>query len=91
MKKTKIAGAIYSSNLEALLSANTQAEGAQAETTQAGDLHNMVSKAKVNFDFRYQYEFVEQNGFGEDTCTSTLRTRLSYTSATLHGVSLKNY
>ncbi len=47
----------------------------------------MVSNGKVNFDFRYRYEFVDQEGFDEDTGASTLRSRLSYTSATLNGVS----
>jgi hypothetical protein len=82
MKKIPITGTIFSTLLLALLSAM-----AQAEETWADDLAGMVTNGKVNFDFRYRYEFVDQEGFDENAGASTLRSRLSYTSATLNGVS----
>jgi hypothetical protein len=82
MKKTYIAGIICFTILTGLFSTN-----AQAESSWTDDLTGMVSNGKVNFDFRYRYEFVDQDGFAENAKASTLRSRLSYTSASLHGVS----
>lgn len=82
MKKAHIVATIFSTLLLTLLDTT-----AQAEESWADDLAGMVSDGKVNFDFRYRYEFVDQEGFDEDAGASTLRSRLSYTSATLNGVS----
>jgi len=82
MKKNHLAGVICSALL-ATLAVST----AQAESTWADDLAGMVSEGKVNFDFRYRYEAVDQDGFDENAKASTLRSRLSYTSATLNGIS----
>ena len=40
----------------------------------------MVSDSALNLNFRYRYEFVEQDGFAKDAYASTLRTRLAYRS-----------
>lgn len=40
-----------------------------------------LSNGTVGLNFRYRYEFVDQDGLGEDAGASTLRTRLTYTSA----------
>lgn len=82
MKKTHITGVICSTLLATLTGG-----AAQAESTWADDLAGMVSEGKVNFDFRYRYEAVDQDSFDENAGASTLRSRLSYTSATLNGVS----
>ncbi len=37
--------------------------------------------SKLDLDFRYRYEFVDQDGFAKDALASTLRTRLAYRSA----------
>ncbi len=58
-----------------------------ADQHQAETLSEMVSSGKVGFDFRYRYESVEQQGFTEDAGASTLRSRLSFTSAALNGFS----
>ena len=41
---------------------------------------------KVHLDFRYRYEQVDQQDFEHDAYASTLRTRLSYTTAEWHGL-----
>ncbi len=38
-------------------------------------------QSKLDLDFRYRYEFVDQDGFVKDANASTLRTRLAYRSA----------
>ncbi len=40
----------------------------------------LISDGKLNLDFRYRYEFVDQDGFAKDAYASTLRTRLAYRS-----------
>jgi len=82
MEKARITVTIFCTLLLALISSTTTAEETWAE-----DLAGMVSKGELNFDFRYRYEFVEQDGFDENAGASTLRSRLSFTSAPLHGVS----
>ena len=37
-------------------------------------------KSEFDLDFRYRYEFVDQDGFAKDAHASTLRTRLAYRS-----------
>ncbi len=37
-------------------------------------------KSKFDVNFRYRYEFVDQDGFTKDAHASTLRTRLAYRS-----------
>jgi hypothetical protein len=59
----------------------------QADEAWTGDLNKMVTEGKVNFDFRYRYEFVDQDGIDKDAGASTLRSRLTYQSAELRGIS----
>ncbi len=40
----------------------------------------LIGESKLNLDFRYRYEFVDQDGFAKDAFASTLRTRLAYRS-----------
>jgi len=82
MNKTKLLAMLYLAVFTHFLSANVQADDAWAD-----DLAGMVTNGKVNFDFRYRYEFVDQDGFDNNARASTLRSRLSYTSAPLRGVS----
>ncbi|MDA1075064.1 MAG: alginate export family protein, partial [Proteobacteria bacterium] len=51
------------------------------------DLTRMVREGQTTFDFRYRYENVDQDGFKEDADASTLRSRLTYTSADLNNFS----
>ena len=44
------------------------------------DIRAIVEDGEVNLDFRYRYEFVDQDGFSEDADASTLRSRLSLKS-----------
>ena len=44
------------------------------------DIPAIVEHGEVNIDFRYRYEFVDQDGFSEDADASTLRSRLSLKS-----------
>ena len=39
-----------------------------------------ISDGKLDLNFRYRYEFVDQDGFTKDAHASTLRTRLAYRS-----------
>ena len=40
----------------------------------------LISDGKLSLNFRYRYEFVDQDGFTKDAHASTLRTRLAYRS-----------
>ena len=40
----------------------------------------LIGDGKLNLDFRYRYEFVDQDGFVKYALASTLRTRLAYRS-----------
>lgn len=46
-------------------------------------LSTSVSEGKVNFDFRYRYEFVDQASFDKNANASTLRSRLTFGSGAL--------
>jgi len=52
------------------------ARAADREQSEPG----LISDGKLNLDFRYKYEFVDQDGFANDAHASTLRTRLAYES-----------
>ncbi len=82
MNKTKLAAMTCSIALTGFLNTNVQ-----ADVSWTDDFTSMVTKGKFNFDFRYRYEFVKQDGFENNARASTLRSRLSYTSAPLRGVS----
>ena len=52
------------------------ARAADPEQSKSG----LISDGKLRLDFRYRYEFVDQDGFAKDAYASTLRTRLAYRS-----------
>jgi len=52
----------------------------------AETLSQALSDGKPEFDLRYRYEAVDQDGFDLDAKASTLRFRFGYTSAPLHGI-----
>ena len=83
MRKALIAGAVASGVL-----ANLVTGAVQADESWTGDLSKMATEGKVNFDFRYRYEFVDQDGIDKEAGASTLRSRLSYNSANLRGFSV---
>ena len=82
MKKTTIAVNACTGILASLLGASVQAEEAWT-----GNLVDMVAKGTVNFDFRYRYEGVDQDGFSRNAGSSVLRSRLTYTTGSLSGFS----
>lgn len=61
--------------------------GVKAEQEPARDLVGMVKQGDVNFDFRYRYEYVDDDGFDEEAKASTLRSRLTFASAAYRGFS----
>ena len=59
-------------------------------TDNAGEvtsLSEMLSAGKTSLNFRYRYEFVDQDGFSKDANASTVRSRLAFQSAALNGFS----
>jgi hypothetical protein len=61
---------------------------AQAQDGWGDKLSKMVTDGKASLDFRYRYEFVDQEGFDKDAKASTLRSRLTLASAKLNGFSV---
>ena len=57
----------------------------QAE--EATSFTEMATKGKANLDFRYRYENVDQDDFSRTASANTLRSRLTLSSASWHGVS----
>ena len=49
----------------------------------ADGLQGMISNGDYKFDFRYRYEDVDQDNIDQDAGASTLRTRFTWTSATV--------
>ena len=60
---------------------------AQANSSGFDDIAKMVEEGTAKVDFRYRYEGVEQEGFDKDANASTLRSRLTLTSASVGGFS----
>jgi hypothetical protein len=58
-----------------------------AEQATVQSLADMVKQGDVNFNFRYRYEYVDQDGFDEEANASTLRSRLTFASASYKGLS----
>ncbi|WP_165954211.1 alginate export family protein [Seongchinamella unica] len=58
-----------------------------AEESQAPGFTNMFSDGKTSFNFRYRYEYVDQDGLSRNAKASTLRSRLTFTSAEYRGLS----
>ncbi len=57
---------------------------AQAEVN---SLSEAVSEGKVGLDFRYRYEYVDQDGIDRSADASTLRSRINFGTAAWQGVS----
>ncbi len=60
---------------------------AQEETSSPADFTSMFTDGKASFDFRYRYEYVDDDAFSRNAKASTLRSRLTFASATWQGVS----
>lgn len=45
-----------------------------AQAEEAGNQSDMVKKGSVNLDFRYRFEYVDQDGIDEEAEASTLET-----------------
>ena len=58
-----------------------------AEDNPATDFTSMFTDGKASFNFRYRYEYVDQDGFDRNAKASTLRSRLTFTSAAYNGFS----
>lgn len=51
----------------------------------ASSISEMLSEGDTSLSFRYRYELVDQDGIDEDANASTLKTRLTYKSASYNG------
>ncbi|UTA47601.1 porin [Simiduia sp. 21SJ11W-1] len=51
-------------------------------------LETFMKNSQTKLDLRYRFEGVEQEGFVEDAAANTLRTRLSFTSGSVSGLSM---
>lgn len=58
---------------------------AGARAAEGDSLDVLLDEGKVSLDFRYRYEFVEDDRFAEDANASTLRTRLGFQSGVWRG------
>lgn len=56
-----------------------------ATLTLAENFKEAVTEGKVSVDFRYRYEFVNQDGIEKSALASTLRLRLGYTTKPFYG------
>ncbi len=63
------------------------ASPALAEPATVDDFTSMFTEGKASLNFRYRFEFVDQDGFDKDAEASTLRSRLTFTTATYKGFS----
>ena len=69
---------------------------AQASDEPAGEtkqppvssLSDMITQGELSLNFRYRYEYVDQDGFDRDAKASTLRSRLTLQSGSWNGVRL---
>ena len=52
----------------------------------ASSISEMLSEGDTSLSFRYRYEFVDQDGVAEDANASTLKSRLTYKSASYNGL-----
>lgn len=58
-----------------------------AEEKTADDFTSMFTEGKASFNFRYRYEYVDEESFSRNAKASTLRSRLSFASANYKGFS----
>lgn len=69
----------------ALLLLSTASNSALAGKTAVTNFQEIVSEGTATVDFRYRFEGVDQDGFDEEAEASTLRSRLTLTTASFHG------
>jgi hypothetical protein len=72
--------------IAAVLLSGVAMSAASQEST-ADDISSMVTNGKATLDFRYRYEFVDQDDIAKDAKASTLRSRLTLASASYKGFS----
>jgi len=60
---------------------------AMADEATSTTFTDMFTRGTASLDFRYRYEYVDQDGFGPEAKASTLRTRLGLSSADWQGLS----
>ena len=53
---------------------------------EASSVLQMLGEGDTSLSFRYRYEFVDQDGIDKNANASTLKTRLTYKSASLNGL-----
>ena len=51
------------------------------------DISKAVKEGDIDLNFRYRYEFVEQDGAEKDAGSSTLKSRITFKSSTIDGIS----
>ena len=56
-----------------------------AEEPLAGGITDMFTQGSVGVNFRYRYEYVDQDGFNDEAKASTLLSKVTYTSAPYAG------
>ncbi len=61
------------------------AAGAQAQSSFTDELGKAVTDGTAKLDMRYRYEQVDQDSFSDDAKASTLRTRVTLSTATVRG------
>ena len=59
-----------------------------AEDNSVDTLTEMVTRGHAGLDFRYRYENVDEDDFSRTASANTLRSRLTLSSASFHGVSV---
>lgn len=59
-----------------------------AQAKQLDAISTAISKGDVDVTFRYRVETVDQHSFSKNALASTLRSRLSYQSGRVHGLSI---
>jgi hypothetical protein len=59
-----------------------------AQLVKADNFKEAITEGKVSVDFRYRYEFVDQDGFELNAHASTFRLRLGYTTKEFYGFTL---
>ena len=65
----------------------TSISPAFAEEKTADDFTSMFTEGKASLNFRYRYEYVDEDNFSRNAKASTLRSRLSFASADYKGFS----
>jgi len=67
--------------------ASMAATGVSAEESVTNSIADMVTNGKASIDLRYRFEYVDQDGIDEEAEAHTIRSRLTFASATYEGFS----